>query len=100
VSVPDVATSSPPKVNEEQSSAPARAKAISEVTPASIRTAFERIKQNVVFTPLYRDRFYSKLCGCEVYLKFDNIQKTGSFKVRLCYICLIFARLEGQRTWC
>ncbi len=59
----------------------ARKKTIEDVTPESIRIAYNRVRNNINITPLYHDNFYSQLCGCEVYLKFDNIQKTGSFKV-------------------
>jgi len=54
---------------------------ISQVTPDSIRNAYHRIKSSMLPTPTYFDRSYSELCGCKVYLKFENTQKTGSFKV-------------------
>jgi threonine dehydratase len=36
-------------------------------------------------TPLDRSRTFSQMVGCDVYLKLENLQKTGSFKVRGAY---------------
>jgi threonine dehydratase len=33
-------------------------------------------------TPLDRSETFSALCGCDIHLKLENLQKTGSFKVR------------------
>lgn len=49
--------------------------------PESIRSANYRIKKNILTTPLTHSAEYSVLCGCQMYLKLDNLQKTGSFKV-------------------
>ena len=61
---------------------PRKPRTIDDVTPESIIAAKNRIKHTVYQTPTYLDKFYSDICGCQVYLKFDNIQKTGSFKAR------------------
>ncbi len=55
---------------------------ISEICPASIRLAYERIRKNIYKTPTLLSDEYSRLCGCQVYLKLENVQKTGSFKIR------------------
>eukprot|EP00002_Diphylleia_rotans_P016135 TRINITY_DN3135_c0_g1_i1.p1 TRINITY_DN3135_c0_g1~~TRINITY_DN3135_c0_g1_i1.p1 ORF type:complete len:1056 (-),score=245.73 TRINITY_DN3135_c0_g1_i1:63-3230(-) len=55
---------------------------IQEMTPESIEKAFNRIKCNLFSTPLYQSEFFSDLCGAQVYLFLENIQKTGSFKIR------------------
>jgi threonine dehydratase len=47
-----------------------------------IRTAAARIAGQVVATPCLHSRTLSMLCGCEVYLKFENHQFTASFKER------------------
>ncbi|MFN3480251.1 MAG: threonine ammonia-lyase [Thermodesulfovibrionales bacterium] len=47
-----------------------------------IRDACERISPYIHRTPLIRSDSISKLAGAEVYLKAENLQKTGSFKVR------------------
>jgi threonine dehydratase len=47
-----------------------------------IRAAAERLRGQVVDTPCLHSRTLSALCGCEVYLKFENHQFTASFKER------------------
>lgn len=36
-------------------------------------------------TPLHLTHTFSRLAGCEVWLKLENLQKTGSFKIRGSY---------------
>lgn len=52
------------------------------ITLDSIRAARARVAKFVKTTPLDYSSTFSALCGCDVYLKFENLQKTGSFKVR------------------
>jgi threonine dehydratase len=33
-------------------------------------------------TPCWRSRTFSRLCGAEVWLKYENLQRTGSYKIR------------------
>lgn len=47
-----------------------------------IYAARGRIKRHIRETPLERSLFLSELCGGEVWLKLENQQFTGSFKVR------------------
>jgi threonine dehydratase len=47
-----------------------------------IHAARERARNIVKTTPLDPSATFSTLCGCEVFLKLENLQKTGSFKVR------------------
>lgn len=47
-----------------------------------INKAFERISTFIHRTPLIYSNSFSALTGAEVYLKTENLQKTGSFKVR------------------
>jgi threonine dehydratase len=47
-----------------------------------IRAAAERLRGQVVNTPCLHSRTLSALCGCEVFLKFENHQFTASFKER------------------
>ena len=47
-----------------------------------VRAAAVRIAGQVVQTPCLHSRTLSQLCGCEVYLKFENLQFTASFKER------------------
>ncbi|MDA8105641.1 MAG: threonine/serine dehydratase, partial [Nitrospiraceae bacterium] len=52
------------------------------VSIEDIRRAANRIGAFVHKTPLIRSDSFSRLTGAEVYLKTENLQKTGSFKVR------------------
>lgn len=47
-----------------------------------IQAAAEKTKDFVHKTPLIYSNSFSKMTGAEVYLKAENLQKTGSFKVR------------------
>ncbi|GAM27661.1 hypothetical protein SAMD00019534_108370, partial [Acytostelium subglobosum LB1] len=57
-------------------------RSITDITVASIREAQQRIKHIMSPTPIYHSTTYSKICGCQVTLMLENIQKTGSFKIR------------------
>ncbi len=52
------------------------------VTIKDIQKARENIRDHVHKTPLIYSNSFSKMTGAEVYLKAENLQKTGSFKVR------------------
>jgi len=52
------------------------------ITLDDIRQARERIAPFIHRTPLILSNSLSVLSGSEVYLKLENLQKTGSFKVR------------------
>ena len=52
------------------------------ITIEDIRKAHESIRHLVHKTPLIRSHSLSAMSGAEVYLKAENLQKTGSFKVR------------------
>jgi threonine dehydratase len=47
-----------------------------------ILSAQERIGNAVVRTPTLHSRTLSQLCGCKVYLKFENLQFTAAYKER------------------
>lgn len=49
---------------------------------AAARTAESRIRSRVRRTPLERSRTLSQACGGEVLVKLENLQPTGSFKIR------------------
>jgi threonine dehydratase len=55
------------------------------VTIDEIRAAAERMSDRVNTTPLEYSRALSKLAGVEVLLKCENLQRTGSFKIRGAY---------------
>jgi threonine dehydratase len=52
------------------------------VTVGDIRDAAERIRGLVIRTPVVYSPTFSSLAGAEVYLKLENLQRGGSFKVR------------------
>ena len=47
-----------------------------------IKAARERIGDSIFVTPCTRAEILSELIGCEVFLKLENLQMTGSFKER------------------
>ena len=53
-----------------------------ELTADAIRAAAERLRGQVLETPCLPSRTLSAITGCEVYLKFENLQFTASFKER------------------
>ncbi|MGD0236429.1 MAG: threonine/serine dehydratase [Syntrophorhabdales bacterium] len=52
------------------------------ITVQDIESARERIARHIHRTPLLYSRSLSEMSGAEVYIKAENLQKTGSFKVR------------------
>ena len=52
------------------------------VTLADIRAAAARLAGEVIATPCMPSRTLSALTGCDVFLKFENLQFTASFKER------------------
>ena len=51
-------------------------------TPADIREARERLANIAMVTPVYGSETFSRIAGREVWLKAENLQRTGAFKVR------------------
>ncbi len=52
------------------------------MTIDDVRAAAEVIRDAVERTPTHHSRTLSKIAGCEIYLKFENLQFTASFKER------------------
>jgi threonine dehydratase len=50
--------------------------------PADIERARERLAGVARVTPVYRSETLSRLAGRDVHLKAENLQRTGSFKIR------------------
>jgi threonine dehydratase len=50
-----------------------------------IRSAAEALRGVAHRTPLHRSQTFSDWAGCDVYLKHENQQRTGSFKIRGAY---------------
>ena len=52
------------------------------ITLETIQAAHQRIRGVITRTTLVHQPFFSGECGAEVYLKLENLQQTGSFKIR------------------
>ena len=51
-------------------------------TLADIQLAAQRLEGQVLNTPCVESRTLSQITGCQVFLKFENLQYTASFKER------------------
>ena len=54
-----------------------------------IESARNKIRRAILRTPMIYSDTFSKLTGKEVFLKLENLQKTGSFKIRGAYYKLV-----------
>jgi len=52
------------------------------ITLAAIKQAAELIRDSVIRTPLVYSSTLSSMFGAHIYLKLENLQKTGAFKIR------------------
>jgi threonine dehydratase len=57
-------------------------RAAASLTLEDVRTAAERIAGRVHRTPCLQSRTFSELSGASVWLKYENLQRTGSYKLR------------------
>src|ERR1700710_2536296 len=55
------------------------------VTVEQIEAARERLKGTALVTPMEGSRWLSAITGTDVHLKCENLQRTGSFKIRGAY---------------
>lgn len=55
---------------------------MNSVTPETIRAARSRIREGVLLSPCHLSHYLSELTGLPLYLKLENLQRTGSFKER------------------
>jgi threonine dehydratase len=53
-----------------------------EPSLSDVHDARERVEGVARVTPVYGSETFSRLCGHEVWLKAENLQRTGAFKVR------------------
>lgn len=58
------------------------------ISLSDIKAARERIAGQAVLTPLMRSSYLDELTGAQVFLKCENLQRTGSFKFRGAYNAL------------
>src|SRR6185436_2396954 len=52
------------------------------ISPADIEAAATTLHGSVIETACNRSRTLSEICGCNLWLKFENLQFTSSFKER------------------
>jgi threonine dehydratase len=52
------------------------------ITIADVNAAYERIRQSIYLSPCARSETFSQLTGNSIYLKLENLQRTGAFKER------------------
>lgn len=64
---------------------PAAPATLAGPTLAEIRTARERVAAVVDTTPMEKSRFLREHLGQDVYFKAENLQRTGSYKIRGAY---------------
>jgi len=55
------------------------------ISQNDILAAASRLEKRVHHTPILRSRQLDKLCGAEIFLKTENLQRAGSFKIRGAY---------------
>src|SRR6266478_7704978 len=55
---------------------------VDKFTWESIAAAHARIAPRIHRTPVLRSATLDALCGAELFFKCENLQKTGSFKIR------------------
>lgn len=67
------------------------------ITIDDIRRAASRLQGQVIRTPLVPAARMSEVLGCELYLKLENLQRTGSFKDRGACVRLVNLRPEEAR---
>jgi threonine dehydratase len=68
--------------------------------PADIVLAANRISSHIRETPLDYSPFFSEQTGCEVWLKLENLQHTGSFKLRGAFNKLLSLTPEQRAAGC
>lgn len=66
------------------------------VTIDDVRAATDRIEGVAHRTPVMTSRHLDRLAGCEVFLKCENFQRTGSFKFRGAYCAIHGIRERGR----
>lgn len=52
------------------------------ITKSDIEKAYEIIKSNIIETPIVESIYLSNKLNSNIYLKLENLQRTGSFKIR------------------
>ena len=72
-------------MSEEKNTVPSAEEIVEATTIADIYRAAKQLEGITVKTGLIRSDFFSEACGNEVYIKPENLQHTGAFKLRGAY---------------
>ncbi len=72
-------------MSEEKNTVPSAEEIVESTTIADIYRAAKQLEGITVKTGLIRSDFFSEACGNEVYIKPENLQHTGAFKLRGAY---------------
>jgi len=67
------------------------------VTFEDVKDAYNVLKDVAKHTPLDRSKTFSELTKAQVYLKLENLQKTGSFKIRGAYNKIYHLKNEEKK---
>lgn len=54
-----------------------------------ITQSYDRIKSHIKHLPLYYSNNFSEITGADIYFKLENLQRTGSFKIRGALNCIL-----------
>ncbi len=65
------------------------------VTPADVAAAVQRIAGRVHRTPVMTSRTLDAMCGRQLFLKCENLQRSGAFKVRGAMNAVALVRAQG-----
>src|SRR5579884_3722795 len=71
-----------PKKRGEDVAAPVASSLVEGPTIADIWHARDVLRAHVGETPILHSRTFSAMTGADVYLKAENLQRSGSFKLR------------------
>jgi threonine dehydratase len=71
-----------------------------EAVAAAAESAAERIASRVLRKPVRLSRYFSDVAGANVFLKLENRQHTGSFKIRGAMNCLLSLSAEQRSRGC
>jgi threonine dehydratase len=80
-----------------QAADPSPRSATARLTIADVRAAAARIAGAVVETPMLHSQTLSRIAGCEIWLKFENLQFTAAYKERGALNALLLLTEEQRR---
>jgi len=55
---------------------------MTDLTIDDVKIAHDRIKDHIITTPIITNKSLNDEIGANIFFKLENLQKTGSFKIR------------------